>query len=169
MTDWQTLAHALNHTMSAHAPGWTDRNDADPGITILQLFAFLSENLLYRGPVEGGASAAARTIHALDRYVDQEPIAVHVNGEPWRKVDTLTDAERNAPVFTFDESTGTIRFGDGVHGRVPEGGSIISARYRDGRGAEGHTSVATRTTWPPRNRDYRIALREDGTIRLSCA
>jgi len=31
-----------------HTPEWTNRNDSDPGITIVQLFAFLTENLLYR-------------------------------------------------------------------------------------------------------------------------
>ena len=31
-----------------HTPEWTNLNDADPGITIIELFAFLTENLLYR-------------------------------------------------------------------------------------------------------------------------
>lgn len=32
-----------------HTPEWTNFNDSDPGITILQLFAFMTDNLLYRG------------------------------------------------------------------------------------------------------------------------
>jgi len=166
MNDWRALAQALNDTMSAHAPEWTDRTDSDPGITLLELMAFLAESQLYRGVIDGGASAAARTIHALDAYLDREPIAVHVNGEPWRLVDRLTYAEQTAPIFTFDESTGIIRFGDGVHGKVPERGSTISARYRDGSGASGDTSIAVKTTWPLPHRFYRIALREDGTLKL---
>src|SRR5438093_6668667 len=31
-----------------HTPEWTNHNDSDPGITVLQLFAFMTENLLYR-------------------------------------------------------------------------------------------------------------------------
>jgi len=31
-----------------HNPEWTNYNDSDPGITLLQLFAFMTENLLYR-------------------------------------------------------------------------------------------------------------------------
>jgi hypothetical protein len=31
-----------------HTPEWTNLNDSDPGITIIELFAFLTENLLYR-------------------------------------------------------------------------------------------------------------------------
>ena len=169
MTDWRALAHALNRTMSAHAPEWTDRNDSDPGITLLELMAFLAESQLYRGAIDGGTQAAARTFRALYAYTDKGLVSVNVNGEPWRRVEALTGAERNAPVFTFDESTGTIRFGDGVHGKVPEQGSTISAHYKGGLGAEGNTSIAVKTTWPPTPRDYRIALREDGTIRLVCA
>ena len=31
-----------------HTPEWTNFNDSDPGITLLQLFAFMNENLLFR-------------------------------------------------------------------------------------------------------------------------
>ena len=32
----------------AHTPEWTNRSEPDPGITILQLFSFMTESLLYR-------------------------------------------------------------------------------------------------------------------------
>ncbi len=38
-----TLARARVHT-----PEWTNFNQSDPGVTLVQLFAFLTENLLYR-------------------------------------------------------------------------------------------------------------------------
>ncbi len=31
-----------------HTPEWTNLNDSDPGITLVQLFAFMTDNLLYR-------------------------------------------------------------------------------------------------------------------------
>lgn len=31
-----------------HTPEWTNHNDSDPGVTLLQLFAFMTESLLYR-------------------------------------------------------------------------------------------------------------------------
>ena len=31
-----------------HTPEWTNLNESDPGVTVLELFAFLTENLLYR-------------------------------------------------------------------------------------------------------------------------
>lgn len=32
----------------AHNPEWTNFNDSDPGVTLLQLFAFMTENIIYR-------------------------------------------------------------------------------------------------------------------------
>lgn len=34
--------------LPAHTPEWTNHNEGDPGVTMLQLFAFLTESLLYR-------------------------------------------------------------------------------------------------------------------------
>ena len=43
------------------APGWTDRNPHDPGATLLQLFSWTAEPLLYRsGPI----GDAIRRAHA---------------------------------------------------------------------------------------------------------
>ena len=41
------LQEALNR-ISVHNPEWTNFNDSDPGVTLLQLFSFMTENLLYR-------------------------------------------------------------------------------------------------------------------------
>ncbi len=43
----QILAEALAR-VPVHTPEWTNFNDSDPGVTLLQLFSFMSENLLYR-------------------------------------------------------------------------------------------------------------------------
>ena len=43
----QILEEALAR-VPVHLPEWTNFNDADPGVTLLQLFAFMTENLLYR-------------------------------------------------------------------------------------------------------------------------
>jgi len=39
----ETLARARVHT-----PEWTNFNQSDPGVTLVQLFSFLTENILYR-------------------------------------------------------------------------------------------------------------------------
>ena len=162
--DWPSLTRALRQTMRSHAPGWTDGNDPDPGITILEVLAYLAENLRFReAPGIAASGAAARAIAALERLADREPVTVVVNGEPWQVVDSLANAGPDAAVFTLDPSTGEITFGDGVHGRVPAQGSIV-VRYRPGsQEADGNTTVSVRTTWPPRHRYLGVSLRQSAT------
>lgn len=40
------FAKLLRDRAAAHAPGWVDNNESDPGIQLLELFAFLTETLL---------------------------------------------------------------------------------------------------------------------------
>ena len=167
MRDWLSLTEALTRTMNAHAPGWTDRNDADPGTSMLEMLAFLSEGLLFHhGVVDRGAPAASRIVDALQAYEDGEPVAVCVNGERWQRVGTVVDSGPDAPVFTLDAATGLVAFGDGVHGKRPANGSTISVRYRAGGGRRGDTSIAVRTAWPLPHCSYRVSLREDGAMRM---
>jgi hypothetical protein len=44
----ERVGTVLLDEVRAFAPDWTDRNDSDPGVTLLQLFAFLTEGLLFR-------------------------------------------------------------------------------------------------------------------------
>ena len=55
----------------ALAPGWTDHNPADPGITLVELFAWLTEMLLYR----------------LNQVTDENRLAflTLINGPAWRQ------------------------------------------------------------------------------------
>lgn len=67
--------------IAVHNPEWRNHNDSDPGMTLLQLWAFMSENLLYQAGlvpdrvrvkflellgVEVAPAAAARGIVAFD-------------------------------------------------------------------------------------------------------
>ncbi len=45
---WQQLRDELVRRIPVYTPEWTDHNPSDPGITLLELFAFLGENLLFR-------------------------------------------------------------------------------------------------------------------------
>ena len=167
MNRWLALAKALNQTMIDHAPGWTGRNDADPGITMLEVMAYLAEGLRRNaGVVHEGSSAVARTIESLDAYEGLKPLTVRVGGEAWQRVQSLADADPAARVFTFDDASGVIGFGDGVHGAVPGHGNAISVRYRNALGEDGNITVSVRATWPLAGHAFTIALREDGTIQL---
>jgi hypothetical protein len=61
------LAADLRRAVAAHAPEWTDRNESDPGVTLVQVFAFLTENLLYRANQipERGRSVLAQAAGAV--------------------------------------------------------------------------------------------------------
>ena len=66
---WLTLTAALDRTMREHAPGWTDHSGHDPGVTMLELIAYLAEDLQQNSRVvESGGPALARAIRALDAY-----------------------------------------------------------------------------------------------------
>jgi hypothetical protein len=45
---YQQLVAELTGRIAAYTPEWTDQGASDPGVTLLELFAFLGENLLYR-------------------------------------------------------------------------------------------------------------------------
>ena len=56
----EPLAADLRRAIQAHAPGWTGRNESDPGVTLANVFAFLAESLLSRAaqiPERGRAAA----------------------------------------------------------------------------------------------------------------
>jgi len=42
------LVAELRSLIPGHCPEWTDHNTSDPGITLVELFAFVAETLLYR-------------------------------------------------------------------------------------------------------------------------
>ncbi|MFN7937159.1 MAG: putative baseplate assembly protein [Bryobacteraceae bacterium] len=46
--DYKGILDELVARIPVHTPEWTNFNDADPGITLLQLFAFMGESILYR-------------------------------------------------------------------------------------------------------------------------
>ena len=45
---YQQLRDELVRRIPVYNPEWTDHNPSDPGITLIELFAYLGENLLYR-------------------------------------------------------------------------------------------------------------------------
>ncbi|RZL85257.1 MAG: hypothetical protein EOP32_00330 [Rhodococcus sp. (in: high G+C Gram-positive bacteria)] len=83
-----------------------------------------------------------------------DSLRVSVGGAVWRRVDDLLTAAPEVPlaegsspvladpaervnVYTVDPQSGAVRFGDGVHGRRPPTGAVISASYDHGGGRVG--------------------------------
>ncbi len=46
--DFEQLFQEARARIPVHTPLWTNFNESDPGITLVRLFAFMTENLLYR-------------------------------------------------------------------------------------------------------------------------
>lgn len=70
-------------------------------------------------------------------YLDYPPVVpssetVMVNGVAWTPVASLSRAPAHAKVYTFDPTTGEVRFGDGVHGAIPALGARLTADYESG-------------------------------------
>lgn len=51
-TDYAALRDDMVARIPVYAPGWTEHSDSDPGITLLELFAFTVEDLAYRVSLE---------------------------------------------------------------------------------------------------------------------
>src|SRR5262245_27081775 len=45
---YEQLKDELVKRIPVYAPEWTDHNESDPGIALLELFAYLGESLLFR-------------------------------------------------------------------------------------------------------------------------
>jgi len=60
---WTSLARDARRVLDRAAPEWTDSNASDPGITLVTLFAFLTDVLLYRsGLLSEPARCLARDV-----------------------------------------------------------------------------------------------------------
>ncbi|GAA1247319.1 alpha-L-arabinofuranosidase C-terminal domain-containing protein [Streptomyces javensis] len=57
---------------------------------------------------------------------------VRVGDSTWREVTDLSSAGADDRVYTFDPRSGTIRFGDGRHGMIPQRSLKITADYDSG-------------------------------------
>ena len=77
--------------------------------------------------------------------------------QPWRQVEDLAMAERDDSVFSLDSEAGTIRFGDGVRGRIPEiSRRIRVARMRSGGGRQGNLPAGSLTAISARDQQGRL-------------
>ena len=45
---WQQLVDEARHRIDQLCPTWTDRTPSDPGMVLLELFAYLTEVMIYR-------------------------------------------------------------------------------------------------------------------------
>ena len=93
-------------------------------------------------PVVGAADRSPQADHSEGTrnqsfFVRFPPVVpgsqtILVGGQQWTEVSSLAKAAAGANVYTIDDTTGEITFGDGVHGAIPTNGLQITAGYKSG-------------------------------------
>ena len=114
-----------------------------------------------------GSGAPNQTVQLANVPVLPATVNVTVGGAAWTRVDGLYAAGpevpvpdvRNPPgapppprapatVYTVDPSSGTLTFGDGMHGARPAPGATIRADYAYGAGQDGNVGSASISSGP---------------------
>jgi hypothetical protein len=67
-------------------------------------------------------------------------VVVTVNKRKWIAVSNFRGAGSNDAVYTLNQATGRITFGDGINGARPPMGATISVSYQYGAGTIGNIS-----------------------------
>ena len=123
---------------------------------VTQRARVLSENL-------GRASGAPdQEVSLANTPVISDSVQLLVNGEVWQRVEDLTAAASEVPVgsprllpgaaplesepqpsrvYSLDRDSGTIRFGNGLHGARPPAGALMQASYDYGGGRQGNVGI----------------------------
>jgi hypothetical protein len=114
-------------------PDWASRSRSDPGITLVELLAYVAETLSFEEDQVANEAYLETARHGRLR--------VHISGRPALCV--VAD-EEHAFVVTVGGETGdsTVRFGDDIAGeRPPHGLENVTATYRRGAGEAGNLEV----------------------------
>jgi|CXWL01.1.fsa_nt_gi predicted phage baseplate assembly protein len=90
------------------------------------------------------SGAADQEVQLPGQSIEAESLVIEVEEsgrgfQPWQRIEDLALAGRDATVYQLDREAGTIRFGDGLRGRIPEAGRRIQvALLRAGGGLAGN-------------------------------
>jgi predicted phage baseplate assembly protein len=143
---YEQLRAELIRRIPVYTPEWTDHNESDPGIVLLDLFAFLGESLLYRFNQIPDATKVA-----FLRLLDVQPL-------PAGAAQVLVAAETESP--------GGVQLLAGTElkaGAVPfETGSEVYAWPLEVLGAGKKAAPGTEDT-------YEIARREEAALRATAS
>jgi phage tail sheath protein FI len=91
--------YAQAQVPSNPAPAWTDANQSDPGVTLLELFAWIGDSLAYRADLDPRAAFGAGIVSGLDVEADDDAASINVTpgqaiGSEGRPVDTHADSRQ---------------------------------------------------------------------------
>ena len=111
-------------------------------------------------PLSAGSGEPDQSVQLANTPVIATSVQLAVNGALWSQIDDLMAAAPEVPVrdpslppgtpmpapaspqvYTVDGESGTIQFGDGLHGARPADGAPIVASYAYGGGAAGNIGI----------------------------
>jgi hypothetical protein len=112
------------------------------GVTVALLRVEAGTLTVYARPAAAGATLASdpragRPAVTLDGTL----LGAH---EPWTPQLDLLGSDGDAPEFVVEvehDGAATLRFGDGIHGRRPDTGTVFEATYRVGNGVAGNVGI----------------------------
>lgn len=118
----------LVETAKADLRRWTESQSHDPGIALLELFAFLGDML------SSYAERVAKESYLGTRSLESD-VRVAIDGRRWIGVASLDESgpdDLHYVVSVREDSATVIEFGDGEHGRRPPVGGGLRLSYRRG-------------------------------------
>jgi len=138
---WDDLTAEARSLIPAHSPAWTNHNPSDPGITLIELFAYFSERLIYElnRISSNNVLAFLRLINGADSprsnsLADERRAAV-VNLRKLHRAVTATDFETLA-------LTVAATAGDRAHEKIARAKCVFESNLE-------HTDAAARLAVAP--------------------
>jgi hypothetical protein len=118
--EWARLAHDLAERVAVSAPGWTDQRDDDPGVTVVELMAFLGQSMLRWQP---------RSQRALSRLRDVMSDVEAAHALPCTDLPTPTRVRYFSGQLLssadFDQEQAYLRDKQRLHNRLLHGTGIV--------------------------------------------
>ncbi len=156
------LVSEIVDVVRRNVPDWRAPTESDPGVALLDVFAWLADALTFyqdRAASEAALQTRRRLGLIAHHVLSDAALTVTVDGARWRRVADWSKAGRDDRVYIVETGGGSmtaIRFGDGRTGaRPPATGSEVAATYRAGAGQPG--LIAT-VRWPPERRNIAVCV-----------
>src|SRR3954470_11295884 len=101
---FEQLRDELVKRIPVYAPEWTDHNESDPGVALLELFAFLGETMLFRFNQIPDATKVSflRLLGVQPRAAQSARALLAMQTEEPEGVQILRDAEAKAGAVPFE-------------------------------------------------------------------
>ena len=110
----------------------------------------IENETLRRTDPNGDLSALTEQTYRFERAPVLEA-DLTVDGDAWTEVNDLDNSGPTDAHYVLDRAAGTVRFGDGINGRLPEpDATVVAERYVHGGGRDGNVPASSNLHFPNR-------------------